>query len=112
SAYLPSEAENFNVHLSHRYYGLFAQDQWRVSPRLTVNYGARYDLESGLGSLVQGDKNNVAPPLVIAYSLGARTVVRAGFGTFYDRHNLTIFFISTPHPPPVIAGLPLSGHMD
>jgi len=112
SAYLPSEAENFNVHLSHRYYGLFAQDQWRVSPRLTVNYGARYDLESGLGSLVQGDKNNVAPRLGIAYSLGARTVVRAGFGMFYDRYNLTFFFISTPQRPPVIAGLPVSGNME
>src|ERR1700735_3237480 len=47
-AYLPSETGNFSETLDHAYYGFYAQDQWRVKPSLTINYGLRYDFESGL----------------------------------------------------------------
>jgi carboxypeptidase family protein/TonB-dependent receptor-like protein len=111
-AYLPSQSENFNVRLNHGYWGLFLQDQWRVTPKLTVNYGVRYDLESGLGFLVNGDRNNVAPRVAIAYAPNKQTVIRAGYGLFYDRYNLTFLFISSPQRAPRIAGLPVSKNMD
>ncbi len=109
--FLASQASNFDVRLNHGYHGLFAQDQWRVNSKLTLNYGLRYDVESGLGFLVKGDRNNVAPRLGVAYAPDSKTVIRGGYGTFYDRYNLTFFFISAPQRPPVIAGLPVTNNM-
>lgn len=108
NAYLPSEASNFFVHLNHSYYGFFAQDQWRVTPKLALNYGLRYDFESGLGALVNPYHRNIAPRVGLAYSPDSKTVIRAGYGMFYDRYTLTFFFVSDPQRAPVIPGLPTS----
>src|SRR5712692_2954918 len=43
NAFLPSQAQNFFTSLNHSYWGFFAQDQWRLTPKLTVNYGLRWD---------------------------------------------------------------------
>ncbi|HKX26741.1 MAG TPA: TonB-dependent receptor, partial [Blastocatellia bacterium] len=111
-AYLPSQAENYNVRLNHNYWGLFTQDQWRVTPKLTLNYGVRYDLETGLGFFVNGDRNNIAPRVALAYAPSKQTVIRTGYGIFYDRYNLTFFFVSAPARVPRMAGLPTSRNMD
>jgi Carboxypeptidase regulatory-like domain/TonB dependent receptor len=108
NAYLPSEASNFFVHLNHGYYGFFAQDQWRVTPKLALNYGLRYDFESGLGNLVNPYHRNIAPRVGLAYSPDSKTVIRAGYGMFFDRYTLTFFFVSDPQRAPVIPGLPTS----
>ena len=90
---------------------LYAQDSWRVKPHLTFNYGLRYQTTYGLFtasgrsqlenpayltlqalgiSLVSGvpqdDRKQFAPRLGIAYSPGqsGKTVIRAGFGMFYN----------------------------
>jgi len=91
--------------------GLYAEDSWRVSRQLTVNYGLRYQATWGLfiGS-GRGEADNsayvtlraldittvpaapsdyrkqIAPRLGIAYSPGSsgKTVIRAGFGLYYD----------------------------
>ncbi|HKX31077.1 MAG TPA: carboxypeptidase regulatory-like domain-containing protein [Blastocatellia bacterium] len=63
--------------------GLFAQDQWRVRPGLTVNLGLRYDAQ-WLPDPIRTDANNFAPRLGIAWG-DQRTVIRAGYGIFYDR---------------------------
>ena len=81
-------------------YGFFAQDDWKVMPRLTVNLGARYDYESipnEQSQLVQAnnpgstntpsDKNNISPRVGFSldpYGLG-KTVLRGGFGLYYGR---------------------------
>jgi Carboxypeptidase regulatory-like domain/TonB dependent receptor len=108
NAYLPSLAPDFFVHLNHSYWGFFAQDQWRVTPKLTLNYGMRYDFETGLGDLVNPYHRNIAPRVGLAYSPNSKTVIRAGYGMFYDRYTLTFFFVSDPQRAPVITGLPTS----
>ena len=105
-----------------RFYQLnfFAQDEWRVRPRLTLSYGLRYeyntppreaarriedtfaspqlDLVPGLRNFIAGrtrifdpDRNNFAPRVSVAYAADlfgrpdAPTVIRAGYGLFYDQ---------------------------
>ena len=65
--------------------GFYAQDEWQVSSRFTLNAGVRYDLE--FLKTISTDTNNVSPRLGFAWSplASRRTVVRASFGLFYDR---------------------------
>ena len=66
--------------------GVFATDDWRYSPKLTLSLGLRYENQSNIS-----DNFNFAPRLSFAYSPGAggarspKTVIRGGFGVFYDR---------------------------
>lgn len=106
NAYLPSEAPNFFVHLNHSYFGFFGQDQWKITPKLTFNYGLRYDWETGLGFFVQPYRKEFQPRAGLAWSPDSKTVIRAGYGIFNDKYNLTFFFVPAPQRPPIIAGLP------
>ncbi len=91
--------------------GLYAEDSWRATAHLTINYGLRYDTTFGLLTadgrsqafnpayltlkslginLINGVANDYrkafGPRLGIAYSPGqsGTTVIRAGFGMYYD----------------------------
>jgi outer membrane receptor protein involved in Fe transport len=83
---------NFAYDLNHGYWGVFAQDQWRLTPKLTLNYGLRWDVETGLGSVIDADYRAFQPRIGLAWSPDSKTVVRAGFGIFFDRNNMTFFF--------------------
>src|SRR5580658_5814197 len=83
---------NYAYNLNHAYWGFFGQDQWRVTPKLTFNYGLRWDFETGLGTTVNSDYRGFQPRIGFAYAPDSKTVIRAGFGTFFDRNNLTFFF--------------------
>lgn len=109
NAYLPSETGNFSETLDHAYYGFYAQDQWRIRPSLTVNYGIRYDFESGLSKQINPHYNGVQPRLGLAWSPNNKTVVRAGAGLFDDRYNLSFLFITQPQRPVIIPGETLPG---
>jgi hypothetical protein len=65
--------------------GLYVQDEWKVTPALTVNAGVRYDLQ-WLDS-INLDADNVSPRVGVAWSPfeSRRTLVRASAGLFYDR---------------------------
>jgi hypothetical protein len=93
-------------------YSFFAQDDWKISRRLSMNLGLRYDYSSppvevdnrqanfdptGSGSVVtardgslrdrallQPDRNNFGPRVGLAYQLTPRTVLRTGYGIFYS----------------------------
>ncbi|MDP8980026.1 MAG: TonB-dependent receptor, partial [Acidobacteriota bacterium] len=70
--------------------GIFAGDDWRVRPNLTLSLGLRYEMQTNIH-----DWRDVAPRIGIAWAPGAgvknsrpQLVIRAGFGTFYDRFSL------------------------
>lgn len=72
-------------------YNFFLQDTWRVHPRLTLNAGARYELEVNEPS-VGTDPNNIAPRVGLAWQAteDGKTLVRAGYGIYYSQNNLQI----------------------
>jgi hypothetical protein len=95
-------------------YFLFVQDDWRITRNLTLNLGLRYEfatptrernfkwanfdpgtrqyIQSQSGSLLEEalvapDKNNFAPRIGFAWSATSKTVVRGGYGIFYNHSN-------------------------
>ncbi|HKD45194.1 MAG TPA: TonB-dependent receptor [Candidatus Angelobacter sp.] len=108
--FLPSVISDFSFHLSHDYFGFFGQDQWKITPKLTLNYGLRYDWETGLGFFINPYRKEFQPRLGLAWSPDSKTVVRAGYGIFNDKYNLTFFFVPSQQRPPVIPGLPTNNN--
>jgi outer membrane receptor protein involved in Fe transport len=103
NAFPPSLFNTFSKEIDHGYWGFFAQDQWRINSKLTLNYGLRWDYESGLAEFVKPDYGDWQPRVGLAWSPNSKTVVRAGFGMFDDRYNLTFFFV--PNTQKVVPGL-------
>ncbi|HET7106889.1 MAG TPA: carboxypeptidase regulatory-like domain-containing protein [Candidatus Acidoferrum sp.] len=104
--------------------GLFIQDDWKVRPNVTLSYGLRFETQNNFS-----DKTDFAPRIGIAWGIGGsaknppKTVLRAGFGLFYDRFTYDLvetqqrfneqnplqqqlqipnpsFFLPAPNPPP------------
>lgn len=75
-------------------YSFYVQDQWRATPRFTVNLGARYEYEPMPQPTVcnpdypqtcriNSRSTNIMPRIGLSYRLNEKTVVRAGYGMFY-----------------------------
>ena len=82
-------------------YSLFAQDQFRATSRLNLNYGVRWDYQKlaqpktcnpdfPMTCRIPLDNDNFAPRVGFAYSLDSKsdTVVRGSFGLFYIQEDL------------------------
>jgi hypothetical protein len=107
-------ASLFVAQMRKRLYFAFLQDDFKLSPKLTLNLGVRYEygtpyweannqltnLDPGRGtiisakdgsirdrSLVNPDRNDWAPRIGIAYSFDAKTVLRGGYGISYTHFN-------------------------
>jgi hypothetical protein len=65
--------------------GVYAQDEWRVGSRLTLNGGVRYDLQ--FLDTVNTDTNNISPRAGFVWAPTASTtfLIRGGAGVFFDR---------------------------
>ncbi len=123
------------VEQRHRAQMFFFQDDWKVSTKLSVNLGLRYDFitpaleasnaqtnfDPATGSLVfakdgsledrglvKADRNNFAPRLGLVYNLDEKTLVRGGWGIFYnlfdrvgseDQLALNLPGLNNPNPP-------------
>lgn len=83
---------NPEINFTQTDFSPFIQDDWRFKPNLTLSFGLRYDWQNNINS-----KFNFAPRAAFAWSPDAgaqrrqlRTVIRGGFGIFYDRFNDTL----------------------
>jgi hypothetical protein len=93
--------------------GFFWQDSWRMNPKVTLNYGLRYDVEIapkfkppqglalsgydvlGLQKGIETDKNNIQPRIGLAIDPTGqgKTVIRSSYGIFYDHPLLGLYFL-------------------
>ncbi len=97
---------------NNREYGFFVQDDWRVSPKITVNLGLRYDYQTIAKPPIQNpnaallaagfdtgfqpkDKNNFAPRFGMSYAFNEKTVLRGGYGIYFGR--TTAIMTGTAH---------------
>jgi hypothetical protein len=95
------------IRLKDTLYGVFVQDSFRVNPRVTLVYGLRYDydaqpqnlprdrsnpIEAPLADGIHRDGNNWQPraSVVLDPAGNGKTVVRAGYGRFYDKIFLLV----------------------
>jgi hypothetical protein len=106
---------NSNSPFDNKAFGVYAQDSWRILPKVTFNYGLRYDIEftptfapfnatnaaaeNALGVLegIPVYHTALQPRFALAYDPwgNGKTVIRAGAGIFYDHPLLAVAFDST-----------------
>lgn len=89
-----------SIALRYHFVNFFAQDEFRISPRFTLNLGVRYELvlnpvlddqaPFALSRRVNNDTNNIAPRFGFSWSpfKDNKTVVKGGYGLFYDSPSL------------------------
>jgi Carboxypeptidase regulatory-like domain/TonB dependent receptor len=104
--------------------GFFVNDTWQASRNLTLNLGLRYEATTpvqtyaGLASMLAEDLETIIPStfpspgfefteanydfgprLGATYRIGEKTVVRAGFGIYYNPNQMNSFTFLTNNPP-------------
>ena len=105
--------------------GFFVNDVWQATRNLTLSLGLRYELNTpvqtyeGLASMLDSDfetiipstfpavgfqftepnNKDIAPRLGATYRLGEKTVVRAGYGIYYNPNQMNSFTFLTNNPP-------------
>jgi hypothetical protein len=116
---------SFNLREGARQFALYFQDDWKITPRFTLNAGVRYDVDIGfvdhehaaenrafqalkiIGSpfaskVVDDDKNNISPRIGFAWDLrgDGRSVVRGGYGIYFDQSflNVPLFAVQQANP--------------
>ncbi len=132
AGFLLGQVDTFSIDLQSRtirprdyIYEFFAQDDWRPTPRLTINVGARWTLHLpstethnqgavfnlatqqldylGVNGFSRSARElhwgNVAPRLGFTFAVDPKTVVRSGFGiVFIDQSGITTPFTTPQYP--------------
>ena len=115
----------FDLREGAKQFAVYAQDDWKITPRFTLNVGVRYDVDLGfvdhdhaaenrafialkiIGSQfakhpVQDDKNNLSPRIGFAWDFkgDGRSVLRGGYGIYYDQSflNVPLFAVQQANP--------------
>ena len=88
SQYVVAKIAQPSVHATLGDLGVYAEDDWKARPNFTLSYGIRFEAENHIP-----DHHDFAPRVSFAYGLGSKkgtpqTVIRGGFGIFYDRFTL------------------------
>jgi len=120
-------------HTFENNFGFYVQDGFRITPRLTLNYGMRWDYfgvvgeknnllsnitsispaagtgtftltqvgQPGLSKLYNPDKKDFAPRLSLAWDMTGKgkTVIRAGYGMFFDSFSQDMVLGHLPYAP-------------
>jgi hypothetical protein len=116
---------SFNLRDGAKQIAWYVQDDWKITPRFTLNIGVRYDVDLGfvdsghaaenrafralqiIGNgfarkVVKDDKNNFSPRIGFAWDLrgDARSVLRAGYGIYFDQSflNVPLFAVQQANP--------------
>jgi hypothetical protein len=116
---------SFNLRDGAKQFAWYVQDDWKITPRFTLNIGARYDVDIGfvdaghaaenrayralkiIGSpfaqhTPKDDKNNISPRIGFAWDFkgNARSVLRGGYGIYYDQSflNVPLFAVQQANP--------------
>ncbi|HEX8285620.1 MAG TPA: TonB-dependent receptor [Pyrinomonadaceae bacterium] len=116
---------SFNLRDGAKQFAWYVQDDWKLTPRFTLNIGVRYDVDIGfvdaghaaenrafralqiIGSpygshTPKDDKNNFSPRIGFAWDIAgdARSVLRAGYGIYYDQSflNVPLFAVQQGNP--------------
>lgn len=115
----------FDLRDGAKLFSWYVQDDWKITPRFTLNLGLRYDLDIGyvdssfqesnravqllkiIGHpagqrVAQDDKNNFAPRIGFAWDFlgNSRSVIRGGYGMYYDQSflNVPLFAVQLANP--------------
>ena len=116
---------SFNLRAGAKQFAAYFQDDWKVTPRFTLNVGVRYDVDIGfvdhahaaenrafralkiIGSpwarkVVDDDKNNFSPRIGFAWDFhgNGRSVIRGGYGVYFDQSflNVPLFAVQQANP--------------
>jgi hypothetical protein len=118
-------ADQIQGHVGGWRNGFFVNDVWQASRALTLSLGLRYEMNTpvqtyeGLATMLAEDfetiipstlpskgfefhepnKKDFAPRLGATYRLGERTVLRAGYGIYYNPNQMNTFTFLTNNPP-------------
>ena len=68
------------VNINNNYTGLFIEDDWKITPKITMNAGLRWDYDSEFPN-----KTDFSPRIGVNWAPNSKTVFSASFGTFYDQ---------------------------
>ena len=125
---------NVRAGIRIRNYSSFFQDDWKISNRLTMNIGVRYEYTTPVievanrmanfdiatnkvvlaspdsletEALAHPDRNNFAPRVGIAYQLNPRTVIRAGYGVFHTLEDAGIITRRSTRPSRQASRIPV-----
>ncbi len=136
SGYVDGGFQYFGDSTRHTFannFGFYGQDSYRITPRLTLNYGLRWDYfgvvgeknnllsnitsmspatgtgtftltqvgQPGLSSLYNSSKTNFAPRISLAWDVTGKgkSVLRAGYGIFFDAFSQDMALGHLPYSP-------------